>query len=142
MDPVVYTGTLNHEADESMKQGCEVTTAERDGILCRLDAIDDGAATAVDVSLDGVDESLIVVRRGDRAHAYINVCPHAGRRLDWAPGRFLVKDGILVCAVHGASFRTDSGHCVGGPCRGDSLREVPVVVDAQGRVKLAHAAAA
>ena len=61
--------------------------------------------------------------------AWINVCPHAGRRLDWAPGRFLAsKDGLLVCAVHGASFETRGGVCEAGPCRGESLRAVAVEV--------------
>jgi nitrite reductase/ring-hydroxylating ferredoxin subunit len=64
--------------------------------------------------------------------AWLNCCPHAGRRVDWAPGRFLLsKAGHLVCAAHGASFDGD-GLCVLGPCRGQSLRAVPVVVrDAQ-----------
>ncbi len=119
-----------------MKQGLDVTATDRSAGLCRLDAIEDGGATAVEACMDGVEESLIVVRRGARAHAYLNVCPHAGRRLDWAPGRFLVKDDILVCAVHGASFQTDSGHCVGGPCRGDRLRHVAVTVDDDGWVRL------
>ncbi len=105
-------------------------------VLCRLAAIDDGGAIDVEAEIDGMAESLVVLRRGHQAHAYFNVCPHAGRRMDWAPGRFLVKDGILVCAVHGASFQTDTGLCVGGPCRGASLREVPVEVNANGEVEL------
>lgn len=105
--------------------------------LCRFDAIADGDAVAVDGVVDGIEQCLIVLRRGDQAHAYVNVCPHMGRRLDWAPGRFLVKDGIMVCAVHGASFQTDTGLCVGGPCRGASLVEVRVQVNGQGEVELA-----
>ena len=120
-----------------MIQGSKVGREPNARALCRLEAIDDGAAVAVDAELDGVAESLIVVRHGQTARAYLNVCPHAGRRLDWAPGKFLVKEGILVCAVHGASFQTDDGLCVGGPCRGQSLREVPVTVDADGGVALA-----
>ncbi|HPW13843.1 MAG TPA: Rieske (2Fe-2S) protein, partial [Thermomonas sp.] len=55
--------------------------------------------------------------------------PHAGRRLDWAPGKFLrAKDGMLVCAAHGASFELANGVCVAGPCRGESLRAVAVEV--------------
>ena len=61
--------------------------------------------------------------------AWRNVCPHAGRRLDWSPGRFLKsKDGLLVCAVHGASFETGEGLCVAGPCRGERLQAVAVQV--------------
>ena len=61
--------------------------------------------------------------------AWLNVCPHAGRRLDWAPGQFMCsREGLLVCAVHGASFELEGGLCVAGPCRGDALRPVAVEV--------------
>jgi len=97
--------------------------------LCRAGDIPEGAATAVDALLrDGVD-SVIVLRREGRLHAYLNVCPHAGRRLDYAPGKFLMRDDTLTCAVHGATFRQASGLCVGGPCCGDSLREIALRID-------------
>jgi nitrite reductase/ring-hydroxylating ferredoxin subunit len=74
-------------------------------------------------------ESLIVYRDGDQVRAWLNICPHAGRRLDWAPGKFLTtKDGQLVCAAHGATFELRNGECVAGPCRGDGLRAVKVEV--------------
>ncbi len=94
--------------------------------LCRLEQTTDGEAIAVDACVDGESESVIVWRRGDAVRAWINVCPHAGRRLDWAPGKFLVSGDTLICAAHGASFRTDDGLCVGGPCRGAHLRALPV----------------
>jgi nitrite reductase/ring-hydroxylating ferredoxin subunit len=103
--------------------------------LCRFDDIPDGGAVAVDALLPDGEESLIVLRRGSLAYAYLNICPHAGRRLDWAPGKFLVKNDILVCAAHGASFATESGECTAGPCRGDRLRMVPVAV-VDGEVRL------
>ena len=45
------------------------------------------------------------------------------------------KDGLLVCAVHGASFELRHGQCVGGPCRGEALREIAVHC-ADGEVRL------
>jgi nitrite reductase/ring-hydroxylating ferredoxin subunit len=96
--------------------------------LCRLDEIPDGGATAVDATLADGEESVILLRRGDQVHAYINVCPHAGRRLDYAPGKFLLKHDTLICAVHGATFKQTSGVCVAGPCCGDQLRELAVDV--------------
>jgi nitrite reductase/ring-hydroxylating ferredoxin subunit len=61
--------------------------------------------------------------------AWHNVCPHAGRRLDWAPGKFLLgKDGGLICAVHGATFELQRGECVAGPCKGQALRAVVTTV--------------
>ena len=111
-----------------MTQVPKVEEAPGAAPLCRLDAIADGGATAVDAQLEDGEESLIVLRHGDAACAYRNVCPHQGRRLDWVPGRFLLKNDVLVCAVHGASFATASGLCIGGPCRGEHLSSVPVTV--------------
>lgn len=97
--------------------------------LVALEALPDGVPFALDAEVDGVAESLILHRSGDRVRAWLNICPHAGRRLDWAPGRFLLsKAGQLVCAAHGATFELGAGECVAGPCRGQSLRAVPVVV--------------
>ena len=79
-------------------------------------------------TLDGVHESLIVLRRDEAVRVFFNVCPHAGRRLDWAPGRFLIDQAFLVCAAHGACFSVPDGLCVSGPCRGQSLGEVPCEV--------------
>ncbi|WP_290885537.1 Rieske (2Fe-2S) protein [Arenimonas sp.] len=83
-----------------------------------------------EVEIDGEPQSLVLRRHGDVLKAWLNVCPHAGRRLDWAPGRFLVDQGRLVCAAHGASFEMERGECVAGPCKGASLVAVAVTVDA------------
>lgn len=102
-------------------------------VLARLSDLPEGEPVAVDATLDGEAESLILFREGDAVRAWRNICPHAGRPLDWSPGKFLrSKDGLLVCAVHGASFELGQGACVAGPCRGQSLSVVPVaVVDGQ-----------
>ena len=95
--------------------------------LLQVELIEDGGFTEVEVMLDGDAESLILHRDGGDVRAWLNVCPHAGRRLDWAPGKFLKsKDGLLVCAAHGASFELAEGQCVAGPCRGDRLRAVAI----------------
>ena len=101
--------------------------------LITFDLIEEGGFAEVEALLDGDAESLIVHRDGHAVRAWLNVCPHAGRRLDWAPGKFLKsKEGYLICAAHGASFELGQGNCVAGPCRGDSLRTVAVeVIDGQ-----------
>lgn len=105
--------------------------------LIALDRIADGGFAEVEAEVDGEPESLVLYRDGVRVRAWLNVCPHAGRRLDWAPGQFLKsKDGRLVCAAHGASFELGEGTCVAGPCRGDRLRAVAVAVR-DGQVELA-----
>ncbi|UOF17433.1 Rieske 2Fe-2S domain-containing protein [Lysobacter capsici] len=97
--------------------------------MIELQRLADGAFAEAEASIDGDAESLLLYRDGDAVRAWLNICPHAGRRLDWAPGQFLKsKDGLLVCAAHGASFELLGGECVAGPCRGESLRAVEVVV--------------
>ena len=98
-------------------------------VLLPLSQIDDGGFAETEAAVDGEPESLILHRHGDAVRAWLNVCPHAGRRLDWAPGQFLKsRDGHLICAVHGATFENDGGSCIAGPCRGESLRAVAVAV--------------
>lgn len=108
------------------------TSLNNDGesaLLARLEQIEDGGFAEAEARFDGTPESVILHRDGAAVRAWLNVCPHAGRRLDWAPGKFLKsKDGLLVCAVHGASFELQRGQCVAGPCRGDCLRAVAVEV--------------
>jgi len=89
---------------------------------------------AVDAVIDGEQESIIVHCDGERIVAWLNICPHQGRRLDYVPGKFLIDGGRLVCAAHGAIFRLEDGECVGGPCRGASLREVPAQVNESGEL--------
>jgi nitrite reductase/ring-hydroxylating ferredoxin subunit len=97
--------------------------------LIPLERLADGALAEVEANLDGDAESLVLYRDGDTVRAWLNVCPHAGRRLDWAPGQFLKsRDGWLVCAAHGASFELQGGECLAGPCRGESLRAVSVEI--------------
>ena len=97
--------------------------------LALLDRLPDGEVTEVEALVDGDPASVLLHREGEAVRAWFNVCPHAGRRLDWSPGKFLrTKQGLLVCAVHGATFELAAGVCVAGPCRGDSLRAIPVEV--------------
>ena len=96
--------------------------------LCRLDALPATGVTEVMTELDDGPASLVIGRRGEGAVAWLNICPHAGRSLSWAPGRFLIESGLLICAAHGASFEMSEGRCVLGPCRGASLTAVPVEV--------------
>jgi len=97
--------------------------------LIALADIPDGGLIEAEALIDGEAESLIVHRDGDAVRGWLNVCPHAGRRLDWTPGQFLISSaGHLVCAVHGASFSLIDGICVQGACRGDALRPVALAV--------------
>ena len=119
--PSVRTALNNETVDTS-------SPPQRTALIA-LDSIADGGFAEAEATIDGDAESLILYRQGDTVHAWLNICPHAGRRLDWAPGQFLKsKEGLLVCAAHGASFELTNGECVAGPCRGEALRAVAVEV--------------
>lgn len=102
-------------------------------LISRSDLVTD-EITSVDALIDGEMESIMIHDDGRRIRAWLNICPHAGRRMDYAPGRFLRDQGHLVCAAHGASFDLGTGECVAGPCRGAHLRAVEVVEDEAGRL--------
>lgn len=92
-------------------------------LICRS-GLPDGGLVGREVDIGGEREWIIVHRDGNAVRAWLNVCPHQGRRLDYVPGKFLLDQGKLVCAAHGASFELAEGRCVAGPCLGDRLRAV------------------
>lgn len=97
--------------------------------LCHVADIPDAGALGVDREIDGQPVALILLRRGGEVFAYHNECPHAGRRLEFAPGRFMVRDQKLMCAVHGATFAIGDGECCGGPARSGLVTQPIRVVD-------------
>ncbi len=114
-----------------------MSAAESPSPLIAVEAIADGAFAELEVCLEGDHESAVLYREGGSVRGWLNICPHAGRRLDWAPGQFLKsREGHLVCAAHGASFSLEDGECVAGPCKGDSLRALSLQVR-DGQVYLA-----
>jgi nitrite reductase/ring-hydroxylating ferredoxin subunit len=105
-------------------------------LLARLSELPDGAAR--EFALDESEWPLtgFLVRTGGAVHAYLNRCPHALRQLNFRPDGFLNADRTLIqCSSHGALFEKDTGLCVAGPCVGESLRRLPVVL-VDGEVRL------
>ena len=122
-------GSIGRGAVGIVRSSLNDGDASPDPALALVAAIEDGGFAEAEAPVGGSPESLILHRDGDAVRAWLNICPHQGRRLDWAPGRFLKsKEGLLVCAVHGASFELQRGECVAGPCRGDALQPVAIVV--------------
>ncbi|MGA2549844.1 MAG: Rieske 2Fe-2S domain-containing protein [Burkholderiaceae bacterium] len=69
-----------------------------------------------------------VVRFQGSVHGYLNQCAHVATELDWREGEFFDHSGLyLICATHGAVYEPESGHCVGGPCRGARLQALCVL---------------
>lgn len=68
-----------------------------------------------------------VVRYEGVLYAYLNQCAHVPVELDWQEGQFFDDSGLyLICATHGATYETNTGYCVMGPCRGKRLHKIDI----------------
>lgn len=80
-----------------------------------------------------MDQKLvsIMLKKEDSGYlAYENLCPHQGRRLDYIQGEFLLDDDAqIICPAHGAVFAPQSGECMSGPCKGQSLKPVELQIE-------------
>lgn len=101
-------------------------------VLIEPAAVPEGELVALDLEAGASRAAVLALRRGEALQVWHNACPHAGRRLDYAPGRFLMHEGHLVCAAHGARFTLEDGRCVDGPGRGGGLAPLAVTRVAAG----------
>jgi len=86
-----------------------------------------GEDTSCSVTVEG--RPLILARHGGAYYAYDNNCPHANETLDPMGGSVSDAQGSLLrCQRHGAEFLVESGECVAGPCQGETLTPVPIIV--------------
>ena len=104
-------------------------------VVCRISDIKEGEAAGfvlMQVEEGGEPKAwpILVRRKGDRIYGYENTCPHQRGRLDASPGQFLDKDGKFIsCGKHHAQFDLDTGECFMGPCQGERLTPITVVID-------------
>ncbi|MGH8426443.1 MAG: Rieske (2Fe-2S) protein [Gammaproteobacteria bacterium] len=102
-----------------------LTTVE----VCTVDELPDPGAHGFSPPGARFPDEYFVVRHGNELACFSNVCTHMGNPLNWAPNRFLSRDGSLIlCSVHGAIYDPITGECRGGPCRGQGLKRWPVAV--------------
>ena len=110
--------------------GGKTAAGEAGGVLCRLADIPDRDSRAFTIVSNGEEREIFAVRLDDEVFAYVNVCPHRQMPLNWKPDVFLAYDkSRIVCTMHAATFDIRQGHCLTGPCPGQSLEAVPVVVE-------------
>ena len=64
-----------------------------------------------------VADAVMSAEVPDTATGLLIVDGRLRKVLDWQPGEFLDGDReYILCAVHGASYETQTGRCAGGPC--------------------------
>jgi len=107
-------------------------------VVCYLDELQDPGSRGMTLCANEQLLDVFIVRRGMQVVAYLNSCPHTGGPLDWVPDQFLSLDkNYIQCATHGALFRFDDGYCIKGPCAGETLKAIPVIIH-DGKVIIAH----
>lgn len=98
--------------------------------LCQTDEIPDPGSKAFEVKQGRRTIALFVVHKDGNFSAYINSCPHTGVNLEWQEDQFLDMDNMFIqCSTHDALFEIDTGACIAGPCVGDSLEPVELVIE-------------
>jgi hypothetical protein len=92
--------------------------------LCNSgDLLEGSQAVPFDVVHAGQTCRAFAIRFEWQVHAFLNRCTHVAMEMDYQPDRFFDDSGQwLLCATHGATYRPDTGECVGGPCRGGLVK--------------------
>lgn len=105
--------------------------------LCHIDDLPNGQARGL--APDGTGRAtVLVVRRGHELRAYLDACPHQGKPMAWRQDAYLdAARQHIVCFAHGAQFDIDTGLCLRGPCEGDALVPVPLILRDDGEVHVA-----
>ncbi len=97
--------------------------------LCTTGDIADPGSRAFEIGEGSKQTSLFVVHKDGQFTAYINCCPHTGVNLEWQEDQFLDMDNMYIqCSTHDALFEIDSGECIAGPCVGDALDPVELMI--------------
>ncbi len=98
--------------------------------LCQTDEISDPGARSFEINQGRRTVSLFVVHKDGDFNAYINSCPHTGANLEWQENQFLDMDNSFIqCSTHDALFEIDTGMCIAGPCVGEGLQPVDLVIE-------------
>ncbi len=102
--------------------------ADAERLICRSDALGEaGRGVRFEVEYFGQPAPAFAVRHRGRVHAYLNRCAHVAMELDWQEGVFFDAGGRdLICSTHGATYDTQTGRCLGGPCNRTPLVKLRV----------------
>ena len=97
--------------------------------LCRLSDLARTGAKEIVLTKDGSRFLIFVVQTPAGIRGYVNVCPHARLPLNAREDQFFdFSRSFLFCANHGAQFDPETGVCLRGPCKGESLKVFPVTL--------------
>jgi len=99
-------------------------------ILENINEISDPGSKGLSIERNGSKLDLFIVRNNSQITVFKNSCPHTQGPLDWSPDQFLDVDSkYIMCANHGALFEMDTGLCIYGPCKKQSLTAIPFKIE-------------
>ncbi|MBW8300738.1 MAG: Rieske (2Fe-2S) protein [Hydrogenophaga sp.] len=107
--------------------------------LCRSDEIGEAEAKGFG-PFDGARRKVVLTRRRGVLYAWLDACPHysTGTPMAWKTDAYLNGEKThLTCHSHGALFEIETGECVLGPCLGQKLKAVDIVVSDEGEIFVA-----
>ncbi len=97
--------------------------------LCTLDELRENTALGFTAETTKTDVDIFIVKKNNLVYGYINRCPHTGAPLEWIPNQFLSLDTQFIqCSLHGARFSINKGKCVHGPCNGQGLTAIKLIM--------------
>jgi nitrite reductase/ring-hydroxylating ferredoxin subunit len=103
--------------------------------VCAAEDIERGDAKAFSLSrISETGESrpfpIAIVRTYANGYfGYVNACPHEGVWLNFGEGHFFTPDrAFLKCGRHGSIFEIETGLCIDGPCKEQSLEPLVLAV--------------
>lgn len=98
-------------------------------LLASLGEISDPGSKGLNIDLEDGKLALFIIKKDSQINVYKNSCPHTQGPLDWSPDQFLDLDNNHIqCANHGAMFEINSGLCIYGPCKAESLAALPFTI--------------
>ena len=96
--------------------------------LAGVDELSSGQTKLVPFDGKAPYRSIILVKTVESFRAYWNICKHVSIPLDGGVGILPLVKNKLVCQTHGASYRSEDGLCVNGPCKDESLDAIDIKI--------------
>ena len=98
--------------------------------LCKLSELEPVDSRGFVISDVSPERNIFIVHRDNIVYGYENSCPHNFMPMEWTPDTFLNHDkDYIQCANHGALFEISNGTCIYGPCMGQALTPVEIIVN-------------
>ena len=99
-------------------------------VIAKVDEVAPGSVKKFWLICQKYRIDAFLINQGGNFFAYVNRCRHMTTPLDFIRDEFLSEDRrYLMCYTHGALYEPHTGLCIAGPCKGESLFPLPLLVD-------------